>query len=208
MRSTPTSRCSLFPFRASCISAAFAIPVAGLVARRLSTLGAHGPGHDRHSDQQRHQRFEEEPYHLVRPIRFVRPRARAIGAAALLIVAGCATVPARRAPEVAAKRPPQRHPAAPLAPAPPVAAPAPPVAALVAGKVLARRLERAAGLDRRQRRPKSGPPFRAGCVALVASPATRAVWEAAVHRIAMPWSTRRTRLRSALSSSAILAPTR
>ena len=87
--------------------------------------------------------------------------------AALLIVAGCATAP-RPAPE--APRPPGTSP--PAAPsAPPQALPSLPAKyAPVAWSALPGWTEDSVS--------EIWPAFRAGCAALVASPATRALWEA------------------------------
>ena len=92
--------------------------------------------------------------------------ARAIGAAAaLLILAGCATGPREAGrPEIAARPPPAAAPAAAGG------------RALVAGEVLARRLERASGLDRGQRRRNLARLSRRLRRARRVT-ATRAVWE-------------------------------
>ena len=104
--------------------------------------------------------------------------ARAIGAAALLILAGCATAPREAGrPEVAAKPPATTpFPAAPLAPAPPAAVPAPPVAPSLPAKYSPVAWSALPGWTE-DSVAEIWPAFRAGCVALVATPATRAVWE-------------------------------
>ena len=78
MRSTRRSRCSRFRFRASCIRGSRCDPASpGVVLTSRGGLRRLGPIVQPrcHGDQERDQRFEQEPYHLVGLPRFTRHAA-------------------------------------------------------------------------------------------------------------------------------------
>ena len=127
---------------------------------------------------ERHQRFEEEPYHLAALLRspVASSTAAGRGAADRLIV-----VRAGLRHAVRAKR--RNLPRASAAPSAPGRLDAcAPAAPSLPAKYVAGRVERAAGLERGRRGASSGPPFARDARRSIASPETRVDLGAAVRR--------------------------
>jgi membrane-bound lytic murein transglycosylase A len=96
---------------------------------------------------------------------------RAAAAAALLIVAGCATVPREPGPPPPTAKPPV------AAPPPAAAAPQPPAAPTLPAKYVPAAWSALPGWSE-DRVAEIWPAFRVGCAALLASAATRDLWQA------------------------------
>ena len=199
MRSTRTSRCSLFRCRACCISG---VSSRSAIARSRGGLRRFGPivqatiataiRSATNASRKNHTILSRSLRSLV-----TRRAASALRRCIVDRSRAARTARASRRHAAAGQRR-RRRTAADVT--------APPALALAAGEVLARRLERAAGLDRGHRRRNLARLSRGlrGARRVARDPRRLG---AAVRQLRMR-SSPRTRPRSALSSSAILAPGR